>query len=229
MQQQQVVHAQALNGHTAQLQACLNQVHACRTQLTEVQQATHQAISNLKGWMSIKFETQSRNIKKLRQAAPFAPTAAAAANAPAVQQEGFAGGAGIPAGDAAEDVVQQDDLNAPPRPNARLSDKPKTINDLWQEYQHGIGGNLPARLFRSRERGRCKTNYSRRNLVWTVVKDLILAGLDADVACDRIYQAYGHNKSISYITNAMYRDKRLAGGKNAIGESWKHPNLRVGA
>ena len=29
-QQQQVVHAQALNGHTAQLQACLNQIHLCR-------------------------------------------------------------------------------------------------------------------------------------------------------------------------------------------------------
>ena len=83
-----------------------------------------------------------------------------------------------------------------------------------------IGGNIPAKQFRSRERGRCKNTFSRRNLVWKVVEDLVLAGLDADVT-------YGHNKSVTYIINAMYRDKRLAGGKDAPGESWKHPNLRV--
>ena len=59
VQQQQVVHAQALNGHTAQLQACLNQVHLCRQQLTENQQAQQQAMSELRGWINIKFETQT--------------------------------------------------------------------------------------------------------------------------------------------------------------------------
>ena len=240
VQEQQVVHAQALNGHTAQLQACLNQVHLCRTQLTENQQANHQALADLKGWMQIKFESQNRNINRLKQSAPFAPRvapqgqAAPAANAPPqaapaevpVQQDGFAGGPGIPAGDSAQDVTTD---RGPPRPMAKLSDKPKSIHDLWQEYQHGIGGNILARQFKRRERGRCKHTYSRRNLIWTVIEDLVLAGLDADVACDRIYQAYGHNKSLTYIINAMYRDKRLAGGKDAVGESWKHPNLRVGA
>ena len=57
----------------------------------------------------------------------------------------------------------------------------------------------------------------------------MLAGIDADVACDRVYQAYGYNKSVTYIIGRMYTDKRNAGGKNAPGESWKHPNLRVGA
>ena len=65
--------------------------------------------------------------------------------------------------------------------------------------------------------------------MWKIIKDLILAGLDADVACDRIYQAYDHNKSVTYIINRIYQDKRNAGGRNAVGESWKHPNLRVGA
>ena len=55
-----------------------------------------------------------------------------------------------------------------------------------------------------------------------------IAGVDADVACDRVYQCYGHNKSITYIINRIYADKRSAGGKDAPGESWKHPNLRVG-
>jgi hypothetical protein len=65
--------------------------------------------------------------------------------------------------------------------------------------------------------------------VWTVIKDLVLSGLDADVAIDQIYQAYGRNKSVTYIINQMYGDKANAGGKDAIRETWKHPNLRVGA
>ncbi len=87
---------------------------------------------------------------------------------------------------------------------------------------------MAAKYFNSRERGRAKSYYSRRNLVWTVIKDLALAGVDADVAADRIYQCYGQSKSVTYIINKMYDEKRAAGGKNAPGESWKHPNLRVG-
>ena len=64
--------------------------------------------------------------------------------------------------------------------------------------------------------------------MWKVIEDLVLAGFDADVACEKVYQAYGQNKSVTTIINAMYRDKRLAGGRNAVGEAWKHPNLRVG-
>jgi hypothetical protein len=59
-----------------------------------------------------------------------------------------------------------------------------------------------------------------------VIKDLVMGGLDADFAIDRIYQAYGYNKSITYIINQMYKDKSNASGKDAIGESWKHPNMR---
>jgi hypothetical protein len=60
--------------------------------------------------------------------------------------------------------------------------------------------------------------------------NLVTAGFDADFACDKIYKAYGHNKSFTYIISKMYKDKRRAGGgKDAIIESWKHPNLRVGA
>ena len=52
--------------------------------------------------------------------------------------------------------------------------------------------------------------------MWTVIEDLVLAGVDADVASDRIYQAYGYNKSVTYIIGRMYNDKRAAGGKNAV-------------
>ena len=83
------------------------------------------------------------------------PAAAAAAqDGPTLQEQGF-----IPAGDAAADIIND---RGPPRTMAKLSGAPKSVHDLWQEYQHGIGGNIPARQFRPRERGRCKHTYSRR-------------------------------------------------------------------
>jgi hypothetical protein len=106
--------------------------------------------------------------------------------------------------------------HGPARPNAALVKGPKTLNDLLQEYQHGIVGNLPAKYCNGRERGRAKSHYSQRNLVWTVIKDLVMGGLDADVAIDRIYQAYGYNKSVTYIINQMMKDRSNAGGKNTI-------------
>ena len=92
--------------------------------------------------MKIKFETQARNVNRLKQASHFAPPAVAdgapaAGNGRAVQQDGLAGGAGIPAGDVAEDIAQQDDLNGPSRPNARLSDSPKTAGvSAWNWWQY---------------------------------------------------------------------------------------------
>ena len=227
VQQQQVVHAQSIQGHSAQLQTCLNQVHLTRQQLSQNQQATNQALGELRAWMKIKFETQAQNINKLRQAAHFAPPAFEADNGAPAAPQGFVGGAGIPAGDSAVAVAVNNNRRL--RPLAKLSKSPKSVHDLWAEYQHGIGGNIAAKEFSERERGRSKNTYSRRKLIWTIVEDLVLAGFDADVACDKVYQSYGHNKSISYIIDRIYKDKRQAGGKDAPGESWKHPNCRVGA
>ena len=57
---------------------------------------------------TLDFDRDRRRCTK--QVAPFAPQAAPQAPAGgAVQQDGFTGGAGIPAGDAAEEVAQQDD------------------------------------------------------------------------------------------------------------------------
>ena len=87
---------------------------------------------------------------------------------------------------------------------------------------------MAAKHFNARERGRCKDVHSKRNLVWTVAKDLVVAGTDADVALDKIHQAHGHNQSVTKILTAMSKARREAGGKRAVGESWKHPNPRVG-
>ena len=217
-QQLQLQQAQQLVGTREQLQHILNQVHHLRQQQQETQQTFRECISELRQWMVSKFNAQKEMINRLRQAAPFAPPP------PVVNGGGAAGpqAGGIPAGPGAAEEAEN--LEGPPRRNATLSRGPKTIHDLWQEYQHGIGGRIAAKNFRPTERGRCKFTYSKRNVIWQIIKDLVLAGIDSDVACDRFYQAYGHNKSVTYITDRVYADK--AGRE---GEAGKHPLLRVGA
>jgi hypothetical protein len=137
---QPMPHAQALNGHAAQLQACLNQIHHCQTEIQEIKSFHCTELALLQSWMQIKFTTQVRNINRLQQLAPFAPTQPANTNnnnqQPALQEQGFGGGVGIPAGKAAAALVNE---HGPARPNAVLCKGSKSIHDLWREqYQHGI-------------------------------------------------------------------------------------------
>ena len=46
---------------------------------------------------------------------------------------------------------------------ARLSKCPKTLNDLWAEYEFGVGGYKPAKLYTAQERGAVKDLYYRGN------------------------------------------------------------------
>eukprot|EP00977_Amphora_coffeiformis_P018547 scaffold6568_cov173-Amphora_coffeaeformis.AAC.1 len=61
---------------------------------------------------------------------------------------------------------------APPRTaigfrnsTATLAPHVRTLPQLWEEYQTGLGGRKPARDFNRTERGRCKFMYSQRKYV----------------------------------------------------------------
>ena len=41
-----------------------------------------------------------------------------------------------------------------------LSPKPQNLFELWQEYEHGIGGRKPAKNFSQFKRGQVKTIYT---------------------------------------------------------------------
>ena len=105
-------------------------------------------------------------------------------------------------------------------PNAVLSSHPRTLNDLWREWMHGIGGNKAAKDFTSRERGRCKHKFCRRKVAWDAIQEQINAGKTASQACDDIYAAFGPNLSITQIINAIKRAKRRGEGMP--------PVLRIG-
>ena len=69
---------------------------------------------------------------------------------------------------------------------AKLTKCPKTLNDLWKEYEFGFSGLKPAKDGAASERGRDKYKYYRRNVVWQKVSELVRGGFTAESACDRI-------------------------------------------
>jgi hypothetical protein len=101
---------------------------------------------------------------------------------------------------------------------AILSKTPRTLDELWIEFQLGIGGRKAAKSFTRVERGKCRHTYYRRNVFWTLVCVLIRAGENAQGAIDRIRGVYGESTSVTRILNKMLQDRKENGG---------HPQLRV--
>ena len=89
-------------------------------------------------------------------------------------------------------------------PAACLSPNPKNLFELWAEFQVGIWGRKPAKLFSSRERGgKTKYKYHRRLVVWRVISGLICQEMTPDAAIDCIYSVYGHQTSVTSIINSI--------------------------
>ena len=81
---------------------------------------------------------------------------------------------------------------------------------------YGIGGNKPAKDFTYKERGRCKTRYCQRKIVWDTIDRLIRSGTHytAITAIDAIHNAYGNSLSITAIISLMMNDKDKGGHDN---------------
>ncbi|KAI2492284.1 hypothetical protein MHU86_22256 [Fragilaria crotonensis] len=101
---------------------------------------------------------------------------------------------------------------------ATLMPTPRSLHDLWQEYQHGVGGRKAARLFSHSERGRSKHRYHRRKIVWDLIAGLVMQGHTADAGIDRIYAVYGGQTSVTNIINGLKRDRK---------SGTLSPNLRI--
>ena len=96
----------------------------------------------------------------------------------------------------------------PTQGNAFLSQSPKNLHELWQEYEVGINGHKPARMFTANERGRVSKKYSRRNLVWQKIVDLCRLGHTHLIAIDKIYEKYGRDCTVTQIVNKISAENR---------------------
>ena len=98
-----------------------------------------------------------------------------------------------------------------------LTRNPRSIHELWDEWQFGIGNRIPAKDFTSRDRGNCKYTFHRRKVVWDKVSEMVRSGWNAVEACHRIYTVYGRSSSVTQIINAMRKDRKTG----------RHPGLRT--
>ncbi len=102
------------------------------------------------------------------------------------------------------------------RLTSTLSPHPKDLHELWQEYEFGIGGRKPAKLFTAQERGKEKFKYSRRKVAWDTVERLVRAGHTAQVAIDNIYDVYG-NLTVSKLISKLRQDNQNGGHPRLFG------------
>ena len=93
-------------------------------------------------------------------------------------------------------------------PNARLVSNPRTLHQLWDEYEHGIAGAKPAKFFTRAERGAYKCKYSRRKKVWDLIDKLIRRGHTAGRAIELLHNAYGASSSVTTIINNLRKDMK---------------------
>ena len=78
---------------------------------------------------------------------------------------------------------------------------------LSQEWEVGIGGQKPARLFTRVERSRVKFIYCWCIIPWEPVAMLVGAGYTpANTAIDRIYEPYGQDQTVTYILMHLIQD-----------------------
>ena len=96
---------------------------------------------------------------------------------------------------------------------AQLSNHPRTLLFLWHAYLHSLGNNKAAKDFTREERGGAKQKYSKRKIFWDLMCNLLRAGFTELAAIDKIRQAYGTNRSVSYVLliNKIRGDKRRGG------------------
>ena len=95
----------------------------------------------------------------------------------------------------------------------KLMSCPRSLGVLWEEWQNGIAGSKPARLYNARERGRNKSRYCRRLVFWKCMKRLCDRGCTVNSAIDRIQRVYG-DIGVSRMLVKMTPDERRGGHAN---------------
>ncbi len=103
--------------------------------------------------------------------------------------------------------------------NAKLSRGPISAEQLWNEYQFGIGSHKPAKKFTRRERGKVKSTYSRRKIVWKCIEEMVRGGHTASSVCQTIHRVYGPRGNMTAVIEAMHKDMKQRGQL--------HPDLRI--
>jgi Transcriptional activator of glycolytic enzymes len=181
-------------------------VQRLQQQQAQNHQQTMDSIASLRMWVSNQFRAVNGNIRAFGGTIPSALARQDPQQQARRQQ--------------AEDPEQQVQEEGDGRP-ATLAKQPRTIQELWTEYQFGIGGRKPAKDFSSTERGNMqfgiKQKYYRRKMIWWTVEELMKRGDSRQNAIKKIREAYGWRCSVTQIINFIIADHQ--------NDKRGHPNL----
>ena len=134
---------------------------------------------------------------------------------PRIRSNNNSGGASLAAGVGGSSQIMDPHVTH----GSNISKLPKTLYVLWNEWEFGIGGNKPAKLFLATERGRVKYQYSLRKVFWDLCSEMIRRGHTSDTAIDEMYKVYSNRLSLTQILRKMREDRKRGG----------HPLLRSSA
>ena len=188
-----------------QVQQLLINLQSLQRSVAENHQQMTQSVSSLRTWTQQQFRTVNTNIRS------FGGTIQGALARQDPQQQARR----RQATDPERQVEQEGTLPA------TLSPTPRTLAELWEEYQFGIGGRKPAKDWTATERGNrihgIKQKYYRRKFVWWTMEELIRRGDTRNTAINKIRTAYGWRCSVTQIINFLIHDHG--------GERTGHANL----
>ena len=161
-------------------------MNQCRTQVVTMHQEIVAAISSFRQFCTGQFTMINNNVRRHGGTIQGAFARQANPGAANVQQEPQQAGA------------------------ATLSPMPRTLHELWNEWEYGIGGRKPAKNFTRQERGNraggIKQKYYRRNKFWKWMCYKIRSGRSVDACIHLVRQTYGHRKSVTKILEDFIKD-----------------------
>lgn len=115
------------------------------------------------------------------------------------------------------------------RENAVLSEAPKSLHVLWDEYEKGIGHNLPAKEFTIAEKNNLKTKvkftYSNRKVFWEFLEKMVNRGHDAKRATEMVIAAYNY-QPVSRIIQQLRWDIKGKDGRQLPPSLRMNPNAQ---
>ena len=167
------------------MQTLIHQVNGIQTALVNLQNQLHDSMTADRISYQTQFETLNQNVRRLGDNPVAMMRRAAGRNNNNDNNNRVGDDLGGGGGEGGMAV---------PPPLAELSPQPRTLHALWHEWQSGIGGRKAARLFTAQERGKQKSKFCRRKVVWDRVALLIRAGHSSQVLGQPSAPVAGHGK-----------------------------------
>ena len=114
---------------------------------------------------------------------------------------------------AVDNAVVEGDVTEEKKSSAVLSSCPHTLHTIWTEYEFGLANQKATKDFTAIEQSRVKHIYHRRKFVWDKIEEMVRGGWSSHEACNRIYEVYVQNSTVTYIIKKMRKDRKNGGNR----------------